>query len=255
MRNTLRSILIPAAGGLVVVLLLGAQALASGGAARIIIPPVPARPTVMPVSAAATAAIPGEVTQDIEVPVGAAQTAQQVKVIIDCKDLLKNGDFEAPLPAHPWVGVANTARTYAVKDSFITNARAHGGRQSARIGSPTLSNYWSELIQTVQLPKRVTSVTLTYWRFLNTPAGAQTRVYDTFSAGLETAQGIQIAPPQQIDNTSAGRGAWVKSTLTLPNASNYSSQGLWVSFKGATRARTPSMLFVDDVQLLVCAAR
>ena len=246
MSNTFKSFLIPAAGGLAVVLLLGAQALASGGAARIISPPV---------AGAATAAVPGEVTQDIEVPLDAAQTAQPVKAIIDCKDLLQNGNFEAPLPGHPWVGVANTARTYAVKDTFITTARAHGGKQSARIGSPTLSSYWSELIQTVQLPKRVTSVTLTYWRFLNTPAGAQTRVYDTFSAGLETAQGIQIAPPQQLNNTSAGRGAWVKNTLALPDASNYSGQSLWVSFKGATRARLPSTLFVDDVQLLVCAAR
>ena len=154
----------------------------------------------------------------------------------------------------PWAGVANTPRAvYAAP--VITTARAHSGSQSARIGSPTLNYYWDELIQTVQLPPGVTSVTLTYWRFLDTTETSTTRVYDVFKAGLETQQGIQIVQPLQVDNTSDGRGTWVQRSLDLPNASAYSGQRIWVTFKGTTDISLPSSLYIDDVQLNVCAAQ
>ena len=172
--------------------------------------------------------------------------------VIACADVVRNGDFEAPLPGRPWTGEANT--TSAVyQDPLISNARAHGGAQSGRVGSPALNRYWNELLQTVQMPANVVSATLTYWRYLDTSETSATIVYDRFSAGLETAQGVEIISPRRIDNTSAGRGAWVRESLDLPNAPAYSGRQLWVSFKGATDGNLPSSLYVDDVQLTVCA--
>jgi hypothetical protein len=169
-----------------------------------------------------------------------------------CNDVVRNGDFEGYGP--PWTGVANSTTTL-YNDPLISSARAHMGTRSGRVGSPTVNSYWNELLQTVQLPANVTSVTLTYWRYLDTAETSRTKAYDKFSAGLETQQGIQIVTPQRIDNTSAGRGAWVKGTLVLPNAAAYSGQRLWVTFKGTTDSNLPSSLYVDDVQLIVCNAQ
>jgi hypothetical protein len=169
-----------------------------------------------------------------------------------CNDAIRNGAFDASSTGRPWTGVANTSGTvYA--PAFLTNARAHSGAQSGRVGSPSVNSLWNEMLQTVQLPAGVTSVTLVYWRFLDTTETSTTKAYDIFTAGLETEKGIQIVTPQRIDNTSAGRGQWVKSTLTLSNPAAYSSQRLWVSFKGRTDNNLPSSLYIDDVQLTVCA--
>lgn len=171
---------------------------------------------------------------------------------VQCADVVQNGNFDAPLPGHPWTGEANT--TSAVyQDPLISSARAHSGAQSGRVGSPTLNSYWNELLQTVQMPANVVSATLSYWRYLDTAETSTSVIYDRFTAGLETAQGIEIATPRRIDNTSSGRGAWVRETLELPYASAYSGQQLWVTFKGATDSNLPSSLYVDDVQLIVCA--
>jgi murein DD-endopeptidase MepM/ murein hydrolase activator NlpD len=171
---------------------------------------------------------------------------------IRCSNIVGNGDFEAASPGRPWTGVAN-APGAVYNDPFINTTRAHSGAQSGRVGSPAVNSYWNELLQTVQLPGNVVSVTLTYWRFLDTSETSVTTIYDRFTAGLETEQGIQIVPPQHIDNTSSGHGAWVQESIVLPNASDYSGQRLWVSFKGTTDSNLPSSLYVDDVQLQVCA--
>ena len=137
--------------------------------------------------------------------------------------------------------------------AFTSNVRVHGGVQSGRVGSPTVNSYWNELLQTVQLPARVTSVTLSYWRYLDTTETSRTKAFDIFTAGIETEQGIQAVQPQRIDNTSTGRRAWVKGSIVLPRASTYSGRRLWVSFKGTTDGNHPSSLYVDNVQLTVCA--
>ncbi|HEY3342866.1 MAG TPA: hypothetical protein VGK81_12645 [Anaerolineae bacterium] len=186
-------------------------------------------------------------------PGGMEQTEQAAPArAASCNDVIRNGAFDATSAGRPWTGVVNTSsRVYA--PSFLNNVRAHSGSQSGRVGSPALNGVWDELLQTVQLPAGVTSVTLTYWRFLDTTETSTTKAYDIFSAGLETEKGIQIVTPQRIDNTSAGRGQWVKSTLTLADPAAYSSQRLWVTFKGRTDNNLPSSLYVDDVQLTVCA--
>ena len=169
-----------------------------------------------------------------------------------CNDVIRNGNFDGTSTGRPWTGVANTpSAVYA--PTLLSSTRAHSGAQSGRVGSPSVNSFWNEMIQTVPLPGGVTSVTLVYWRFLDTTETSTTKVYDSFSAGLETEKGIQIVTPQQINNTSAGRGQWVKSTLALPNPAAYSRQRLWVTFKGRTDSNLPSSLYVDDVQLTVCA--
>lgn len=173
---------------------------------------------------------------------------------LECADLLVNGDFEQPLPGRPWVGIANTSSAI-YNDPFIFTIRPRNGARSGRIGSPAYNNYWNELLQTVQLPPAVISMTLTYWRYLDTTETSVAMVYDRFLVGLETEQGVEITTPQQIDNTSAGRNTWAQQTLVVPNAAQYSNQRVWVSFKAHTDGSYPSSLFVDDVQLTVCWLR
>jgi aminopeptidase S len=193
------------------------------------------------------------VTQTLMVPVTGPAGTSEVAVTVACADMIRNGNFEASSPGRPWTGVANTP-SVIYNSPFINTVRAHTGVQSGRVGSPNVNSYWNEMLQTVQLPAGVTSVTLNYWRFLDTRETSRTRVYDRFTIAVETEEGIQIVTPQQVNNTSSGRGAWVQGTLSLPGASAYSGKRLWVSFKGTTDSNLPSSLYVDDVQLIVCTA-
>ena len=54
------------------------------------------------------------------------------------------------------------------------------------------------------------------------------------------------------DNTSAGRGQWVRETLVFADPSAVLGQGVWVTFKGTTDGNQPSSLYLDDVELQVC---
>ncbi|HEY3290745.1 MAG TPA: hypothetical protein VGK87_11510, partial [Anaerolineae bacterium] len=182
------------------------------------------------------------------------QAAIEMKQKTTCADVIQNDGFEAQPSWRPWVGVANLAYNRNA-EPFITQARAHSGTQSARIGSPALGNYWSEVIQTVELPLRTSSITLTYWRYLDVPKPGSANFVDSFTAGIETEQGLQIVPPQPIDSKSASRGAWVQSQLVVPNAAAWSGKRIWVSFKGRTGARYPATLYIDDVQMKVCAVK
>jgi hypothetical protein len=215
----------------------------------------PGAAPLTPYSDGVTAAVAatGVSTQTITVPVQSPTGTQQLQVAVACADVARNGNFETS-PARPWTGVANT-RGVIYNDPLVSSARARNGSWSGRVGSPTVNSYWNELLQTVQLPKNVTSITLVYWRNLATTETSLTKAYDIFTAGIETEQGIQIVTPQRIDNTSSGRNAWVQGTLAVPGASAYSGQRLWVSFKGTTDSNLPSSLYVDDVQLIVCAAQ
>ncbi|MCS7060054.1 MAG: peptidoglycan DD-metalloendopeptidase family protein [Anaerolineae bacterium] len=206
----------------------------------------PTPPTETPSTAVYTAYLPIALQIDEE--------KEYVLTAIECADLLVNGDFERPAPGRPWVGIANTSST-VYNDAFMFTTRPRSGARSARLGSPTLNSYWNELLQTVQLPSSVVSITLTYWRNLSTTETSTSTVYDRFLIGIETEQGLEIVTPQQIDNTSAGRNTWVQHTLAVPNATYYSGRRIWVSFKASTDGSLPSSLFIDDAQLTVCRLR
>jgi hypothetical protein len=246
-RNLIKLLIIAIAGGGALALLAG---LSTGSAIRPVARLASVQASSGPRDVMSKTFASVDMTWTVSLPIVIYQPVPTVH----CDNVVSNGDFEQPLPGRPWTGVANTPGV-VYNDPFITNVRAHTGAQSGRVGSPTVNSYWNELLQTVQLPGNVLSVTLTYWRFLDTAETSVTTVYDVFTAGLETEQGIQIAQPQQIDNTSPGCGAWVQGSLDLPNASAYSGQRLWVLFKGTTDSNLPSSLYVDDVQLIVCALR
>ena len=182
-----------------------------------------------------------------------------------CRDHVVNGDFEASATsALPWTGIANTSSTIynvipgasgsGLNDPLLYSNRARSGLRSGRVGSANVNGYWNELVQTVKLPAGVTSVTLSYWRFLDS-VDSTTAAKDSFSAGLETDKGIEIVTPQRFTNASAGRGSWVQQSLSLPNAADYAGQSLWLSFKGRTDGSGPTSLYLDDIQLIVCAAQ
>ncbi|RIK39073.1 MAG: hypothetical protein DCC55_19130 [Chloroflexi bacterium] len=169
-----------------------------------------------------------------------------------CTNLARDGGFESGRLGVGWAAIANTSsRVYA--DPAIYTRRPRTGSYGAWLGADNLNSVWNELVQTVRLPPRVTSVQLRYWRYLETAETDRTRVYDRFTVGLETEKGIQTVTPQQIDNTSPGRNAWVQQVLDLPNAADYSGQRLWASFKATTDSNLPSSLYVDDVEIIVCA--
>jgi len=201
----------------------------------------------MPCSPGAQPVVPPATT-----PVAAAAQAATANVV--CSDLARDGNFEAGKLGIGWAAIANTSSSvYA--DAAIYNVRPHTGSFGAWLGSNKLNSVWNELVQTVELPAKVTSVQLRYWRYLETTETDRTKVYDRFTAGFETEKGIQIVTPQQIDNTSLGRGTWAQQTLDLPNAANYAGQKLWVSFKATTDSNLPSSLYVDDVEINVCVAQ
>jgi hypothetical protein len=206
-----------------------------------------ARPFVPPATVDGKANRPQALTYTVDIP----YVMGPVPPVALCSNHAANGDFESPSPGHPWTGVANTT-SVVYQDTFITTVLAHGGAKSGRVGSSSLNNVWNEMMQTVQMPDGVVSATLTYWRYLDTTETSLTVIYDKFTAGIETEQGIQIAVPQQIDNTSGGRGTWVQASIDLPNASAYAGQRLWLSFKAATDSNLPSSLYVDDVSFVVC---
>jgi len=179
-----------------------------------------------------------------------------------CSNLLLNGGFE-DASSQAWTGVANTAAVIynvipggansGVADPLIYTTRPRTGARSGRIGSPSINGYWNELLQTAQLPANVTGVTLTFWRYLDTQEPSTTTAYDIFTIALETDKGVQIVAPRQIDNRSPGRGEWVRETLSLSNPTRYSGRKIWVSFKGQLDGNRPSALYLDDVELNVCA--
>lgn len=170
-----------------------------------------------------------------------------------CTNLARDGGFESGRLGVGWAAIANTSsKVYA--DPAIYKTRPRTGAYGAWLGADTLNNVWNELVQTVQLPAGVTSVQLRYWRYLVTAETDRANVYDRFTVSLETEKGIQLATPQQIDNTSAGRNTWVQQTFDLPNAVAYSGQKLWATFKATTNSARPSSLYIDDVEIIVCTA-
>ncbi len=205
----------------------------------------------MPCGAGAQAvaqAVPAPVMTVTATPAATTGAAPAAAV---CTNLARDGGFESGRLGVAWAAIANTSsRVYA--DPAIYTRRPRTGRYGAWLGADNLNSVWNELVQAVQLPSRVTSVQLRYWRYLETAETDRTRVYDRFTVDLETEKGIQIVTPQQIDNTSQGRNSWVQQTLDLPNAPNFSGQRLWVSFKATTDGNLPSSLYVDDVELIVC---
>lgn len=165
-----------------------------------------------------------------------------------CSNVLVNGGFEA---STGWAGIANTSGTIYAPPVF-SGAQARSGARSGRVGSPTVNGYWDEVLQTALVPTDAVTVTLSFWRYLDTSETSTSAAYDVFRYGLETDKGIEVMAPRRIDNTSAGRARWVQESATLADARPYAGKNLWISFKGTTDGNRPSSLYLDDVELTVC---
>lgn len=210
----------------------------------------------MPCAAGAQGIAPAIAAPVVTVVATPAATlvAPQAAASAACTNLARDGGFESGRLGVGWAAIANTSsKVYA--DPAIYKVRPRSGTYGAWLGADTINSVWNELVQTVQLPAAVTSVQLRYWRYLVTAETDRATVYDRFTVGLETEKGIQLATPQQIDNTSAGRNTWVQQTFDLPTAANYSGQKLWATFKATTNSARPSSLYVDDVEIIVCTAQ
>ena len=245
-RNLIKLLLIAIAGG-------GALALLAGLSTRSAVRPVARLASVQsssgPRDVMSKTIASTDMTWTVSLPIVIYQPAPTR----DCDNVAGNGDFEQPLPGRPWTGVANTS-SVVYNDPFITNVRAHGGAQSGRVGSPTVNSYWNELLQTVQLPGNVVTITLTYWRFLDTAETSVRKSMTFLQLALRPSKASRSCSHNR-SITSAPGAALGQSSLDLPNASAYAGQRLWVSFKGRTDSNLPSSLYVDDVQLIVCALR
>ncbi|MCX6048034.1 MAG: M23 family metallopeptidase, partial [Chloroflexi bacterium] len=194
------------------------------------------------------------VEQPVAQPIAVAAADDATAANVVCSNLARDGNFEAGKLGIGWAAISNTSgKLYS--DPAIYTVRPHAGSYGAWLGANNLNSVWNELVQTIQLPPRVTSVQVRFWRYLETAETDRAKVYDVFTAGLETEKGIQIVTPLQIDNTSTGRNIWSQQTLDLPNAANYANQKLWVSFKATTDSNLPSSLYVDDVEINVCVAQ
>ena len=108
------------------------------------------------------------------------------------------------------------------------------------------------MLQTALVPTDAVTITLSFWRYLETSETSSSAAYDVFRYGLETDKGIEVIAPRRIDNTSAGRDRWVQESVTLSDARPYAGKNLWISFKGATDGNRPSSLYLDDVALMAC---
>jgi len=153
---------------------------------------------------------------------------------VPCDNVLPHGDFEAGL-LPPWGTSGGTQ---------VTTARAHGGARSVRLGGA--NNAADELFAGVELPSAATSITLSYWWYVestdSTP-GADVMVVVVGKEGQEVVV-------ETLTNASP-RDAWHQSTFDL---ASYAGQMVSITFHAETDGNDPTSFYVDDVEIRVCGA-
>jgi len=153
---------------------------------------------------------------------------------VPCENILPHGDFEAGL-LPPWGSVGGTQ---------VTTARAHSGTHSVRLGG--VNNAVDELFAGVELPPAATSMTLSYWWYVESTdpnPGADIMVV---VVGKEGYEGII----QTLTNSSP-RDTWHQTTFDV---SSYAGQMMGITFHAETNGNDPTNFYVDDVQVQVCGA-
>ena len=151
---------------------------------------------------------------------------------VPCENILPHGDFEAGL-LPPWGAAGGTQ---------VTTARAHGGARSARLGG--INNAVDELFTAAELPPDATSITLSYWWYIestDSDPGADVLLVVLGGAGGEVVI--------ETFTNSSPRGAWHRATFDL---SGYAGQPIGVTFHAETNGANPSSFYLDDVQIQVC---
>jgi hypothetical protein len=153
---------------------------------------------------------------------------------VPCPNILPDGDFEAGVQP-PW-GMAGGVQ--------VTTARAHGGTHSVRLGGA--HNAADELFGGVELPPTATSITLSYWWYVESTdpdPGADHLLVVLGTPGGET-------PIETITNLSP-RNAWQRSAHDL---SGYAGQNIGLTFHAHTDGADLTSFYVDDVEIRACGA-
>ena len=162
---------------------------------------------------------------------GATMTADMAAPT-PCENILSHGDFEAGL-LPPW-GTAGSTQ--------VTTAHAHGGAHSARLGGA--NNAVDELFAGVELPPDATSITLSYWWYVeSTDPDPQADLLTVVVGG----PGGEVVV-ETLTNSSP-RDAWHQTTFDL---SSYAGQQVGVMFHSETNQADPTSFYLDDVEVQVC---
>src|SRR5579885_550499 len=131
---------------------------------------------------------------------------------------------------------------------LVDPTNPHGGTYSAYLCG--YDNCNDQIWQTVTLPASFTSVTFSYWLYIDTSEMTTTTCYDNFVARLRTGSGATIATVQKQCNLNAH--GWTKFTFTVTSQlSAYKGQTIQVYFQGTTDFFLATDFFVDDVSLVV----
>ena len=151
-----------------------------------------------------------------------------------CENILPYGDFEGGvLP--PWGAIGGTQ---------ITTTQAHGGTHSARLGSA--NNAVDELFASVELPPDATSVTLSYWWYVESADPDPNADIMVVVVGDEGSEVVV-----EILTNSSPRDAWHQSTFDM---GSYAGQGTGLTFHAETNEANSTSFYLDDVEVQVCGA-
>jgi len=153
---------------------------------------------------------------------------------VACENILPHGDFEAGLRP-PWGAVGETQ---------VTTVQAHTGTYSVRLGGA--DNVGGELFAGVELPPDATSITLSYWWYVESSDQDLNADIMVVVLGDEGGE-INI---ETITNSSP-RNAWHQSTFDM---GSYAGQFSGVIFHAETNGWSPTSFYVDDVRVQICGA-
>ncbi|HLI69759.1 MAG TPA: carbohydrate binding domain-containing protein [Ktedonobacteraceae bacterium] len=131
---------------------------------------------------------------------------------------------------------------------IIDTVNPHNGSYSAYLCG--YDNCNDQIWQTITLPSSFTTVTFSYWTYIDTSEFSTTTCYDYFRAKLRTSSGSTIATVQTQCNLNTH--GWTKYTFTVTSQlSAYKGKAIQVYFQGTTDSSLPTDFFVDDVSLTV----
>jgi hypothetical protein len=151
-----------------------------------------------------------------------------------CENILPHGDFEdGILP--PWGAVGGTQ---------VTMAHAHGGVRSVRLGGA--NNTVDEVFAGVELPPAATSMTLSYWWYVESTDPDPDADIMVTVVGEEGDEEVV----ETLTNNSP-RDVWHQTTFDM---GSYVGQMSGLTFHAEINEVNPTSFYLDDVEVQVCGA-
>src|SRR5581483_5086051 len=131
---------------------------------------------------------------------------------------------------------------------LVDPTNPHSGTYSAYLCGCDDCN--DQIWQTITLPASFTSVTFSYWLYIDTNEILTTICYDNFVARLRTGSGAIIATVQTQCNLNVH--GWTRYTFTVTSQlSAYKGKAIQISFQGTSDFFLATDFFVDDISLVV----